>query len=178
VTAARQRAATSIALPVLAAAMLLAGAACSAEGDAATPAVRASTTTEVKLPSRLLGLRVVSENIRGNLSRIQETFLQSVGLFSFREKNDLLRATLQVGRFNDVAEQDKARFRDGIIGQLGSSVPVTLKVGDGTVYLSTGSDQNIFSWFDDAGFYVLSIRSDYPFPRTMMRKLLESDLLA
>jgi hypothetical protein len=178
VTAARPRAAASLAFPVLAAAVLLVGASCSSEGDAAATTARAPAATEVKLPSRLLGLRVVSENIKGNLGRIQQTYLQSVGLFSFRERNDLLRATLQVGRFNDVAEQDKARFRDGIIGQLGSSVPVTLKVGDRTVYLSTGSDQNIFSWFDDAGFYVLSIRSDYAFPRTMMRKLLESDLLA
>ena len=119
----------------------------------------------------------MSENIRSNLDRIQQSYLQGLGLFSFREGNDLLRATLQVGRFNDVADQKKTAFQNSIIGQLGSSVPIPLRVGDRTVHLATGSDQNIFSWFDDKGFYVLSIRSDYPFPRTMMRRLLKMELL-
>ncbi len=152
--------------------------ACSSSSEAESPATPAPASAyEVNLPARLLGLRVVSENIRSNLSRIQQSYLQGVGLFSFREGNDLLRATLQVGRFNDVATQQKADFQDDVIGQLGASVPTKLRVGERTVYLSTGSDQNIFSWFDDRGFYVLSVRSDYAFPRTMMRKLLDMELL-
>jgi hypothetical protein len=163
---------------LIGAASVLLGPACSSDSEATTSRTPAPASAyEVNLPSRILGLQVESENIRANLDRIQQTYLQSLGLFSFREGNDLLRATLQVGRFNDVADQERARFRDSIIGQLGASVPTRLRVGEETVYLSTGSDQNIFSWFDDKGFYVLSIRSDYAFPRTMMRKLLNTELL-
>lgn len=166
-------------LALLVAACALTASACSSSSEAETPGTPAPASAyEVKLPQRLLGLRVVSENIRANLSRIQQSYLRGVGLFSFREGDDLLRATLQVGAFNDVADSKKADFRDAIIGQLGSSVPIPLRVGERTVYLSTGSDQNIFSWFDEKGFYVLSVRSDYAFPRTMMRRLLNMELLA
>jgi hypothetical protein len=162
----------------MSAACIMTASACSSASEAEAPPTPAPASAyEVNLPGQLLGLKVVSENIRSNLSRIQQSYLQGLGLFSFREGNDLLRATLQVGRFNDVADQKKAEFQNAIIGQLGSSVPIPLRVSDRTVYLSTGSDQNIFSWFDDKGFYVLSIRSDYPFPRTMMRKLLKMELL-
>jgi hypothetical protein len=165
-------------LLVTSAACILLVPACSSSSEAESPSTPLPASAyEVNLPSRLLGLKVVSENIRSNLSQIQQSYLQGLGLFSFREGNDLLRATLQVGRFNDVADQKKTKFQSAIIGQLGSSVPIRLRVGDSSVYLATGSDQNIFSWFDDRGFYVLSIRSDYPFPRTMMRKLLNMELL-
>lgn len=168
-TVRRLAAAGSIVLAALASA-------CSSDTDASPQTVRAPVEAEVALPSQILGLKVVRENVKANLSNVQQTYLQSVGLFSFREGDDLLRATIQVGRFNDVADQDKARFRDGIIGQLGSTVPVKLRIDERTVYLSTGSDTNIFSWFDDVGFYVLSIRSDYAFPRTLLRKLLDMEL--
>jgi hypothetical protein len=159
------------------AACVLLAPACSSSEAETPPTPAPASAYEVNLPGQLLGLKVVSENIRSNLSQIQQSYLQGLGLFSFREGNDLLRATLQVGRFNDVAETKKTKFQNAIIGQLGSSVPIRLRVGDRSVYLSTGSDQNIFSWFDEKGFYVLSIRSDYPFPRTMMRKLLKMELL-
>jgi hypothetical protein len=159
------------------AACILLAPSCSSSEAETPPTPAPASAYEVNLPGQLLGLRVVSENIRSNLSQIQQSYLQGLGLFSFREGNDLLRATLQVGRFNDVADAKKSKFQNAIIGQLGSSVPIRLRVGDRSVYLSTGSDQNIFSWFDEKGFYVLSIRSDYPFPRTMMRKLLKMELL-
>jgi hypothetical protein len=41
------------------------------------------------------------------------------------------------------------------------------------VFLSAGTEQNIFSWFDPKGFYVLSVRGDYPFSRTLVRRLVE-----
>jgi hypothetical protein len=88
-----------------------------------------------------------------------------------------LRATLQVSEFNEVAPNDKERFRDSVIGQLGSSVPVELRVGDEKIFLSAGGEQNIVAWFDDFGFYALSVRGDYPFPRTMIRKLLSMEIL-
>ena len=129
------------------------------------------------LPSQILGLRVVEENVTSEIKGINETYLDSLGLFSFREADDLLRATLQIGRFNEVAEPQRRRFRDAIIAQLGSTVPLRLRVGDDDVWLTSGTEQSIFSWFDDEGFYVLSVRSDYAFPRSLLRKLLEIDVL-
>jgi hypothetical protein len=131
----------------------------------------------VSLPSQILGLKVVEENVASEIRGVSETYLDSVGLFSFREADDLLRATLQVGRFNEVAEPQRQRFREAIIAQLGSTVPIQLRVGDRDVWLTSGTEQNIFTWFDNQGFYVLSVRSDYAFPRTLLRRLLEADLL-
>jgi hypothetical protein len=140
----------------------------------ASPPGRARAT----LPARILGLEVFEENISGNIKGVSGTYLQSLGLFSFREGDELLRATLQIGRFNDVAENEKKRFRDAIIGQLGQSVPIELRVGTEKVFLAAGGEQNIYTWFDDLGFYALSVRSDYPFPRTLVRKLLDLEILA
>ncbi|HYZ91524.1 MAG TPA: hypothetical protein VFA34_03910 [Actinomycetota bacterium] len=129
------------------------------------------------MPSQILGLKVVEENVGGDIRGVSGTYLDSLGLFSFREANDLLRATLQIGRFNEVADPQRKRFRDAIIAQLGSTVPVQMRVGDNDVWLTSGTEQNIFTWFDSKGFYVLSIRSDYSFPRTLLRKLLETSPL-
>ncbi|MGH2759819.1 MAG: hypothetical protein ACRDKJ_09670 [Actinomycetota bacterium] len=131
-----------------------------------------------RLPEQILGLKVVEENVATEIRGVSGTYVDSLGLFSFREENDLLRATVQVGRFNDVAEPKKQRFRNAIVAQLGSTVPAQLKVGDRIIYLTTGSEQSIFSWFDDVGFYVLSVRSDYAFPRSLLRKLVETQLIA
>lgn len=131
----------------------------------------------VSLPSQILGLKIVEENVTTEIKGVNETYLDSLGLFSFREEDDLLRGTLQVGRFNEVAEPDRKRFRDAIIAQLGSTVPLQLRVGEDDVWLTSGTEQNIFTWFDEKGFYVLSVRSDYAFPRSLLRKLLETELL-
>jgi hypothetical protein len=45
------------------------------------------------------------------------------------------------------------------------------------VYLTTGNDQNIFMWFADRGFFVLSVRDDYEFPRTLLRRLVEMEIV-
>jgi hypothetical protein len=160
----------------LALAVILA-ASCSSD-DADGPRVVPPERAQANLPAKLLGLQVVEEDVSKNVSSISRTYLQSVGLFSFREGDDLLRATLQIGKFNDVAENDKERFRDSIIGQLGSSVPLELRMGKKKVFVAAGGEQNIYTWFDDLGFYALSVRSDYPFPRTMVRKLLNLEILA
>ena len=110
----------------------LAFGACSSDDE---PTVAARTVpAKVNLPRKVLGLEVVEENVKTNITSIKASYLQSLGLFSFREGktkgDELLRATLQVGRFNDVAEQDKERFRNAIVGNLGSTVPVELRVGN------------------------------------------------
>jgi hypothetical protein len=134
--------------------------------------------SSARLPAKVLGLEVVEEKVGQNISDVQRTYLRSIGLFSFREGDDLLRATLQVSEFNEVAPNERERFRDSVIGQLGTSVPIELRVGEEKLFLAAGGEQNIYAWFDDHGFYALSVRSDYPFPRTMVRKLLGLEILA
>jgi hypothetical protein len=131
----------------------------------------------VSLPKQLLGLEIVAENVDAKLEGIRGSYLDGVGLYSFRQSDELLRATLQVGRFNAVAEPDEARFRNQVIAGLGSTVPEELRLGKERVYLTSGNEQNIFAWFDDEGFYVLSVRNDYPFPRTLLRRLVTADIL-
>jgi hypothetical protein len=156
--------------------LLAVSVACSSNDDTKTNASAVTQTVQVNLPAELLGLKVVRENVKADLTDVKGSYLQSIGLFSFRETSKLLRATLQVGRFNDAAKEQQAKFRGSIIGQMGSSTPVEIRAGTHHVWLSTGSEQNIFTWFDDHDFYVLSIRSDYPFPRTLVRTLLDRQL--
>jgi len=156
-------------------ALLLFLPACGNESEAVPR--RAVSKAVVSLPSQVLGLKIVEENVAGEVRGVSGTYLDSLGLFSFREEDDLLRGTLQVGRFNEVAEPERKRFRDAIIAQLGSTVPLQLYVGGRDVWLTSGTEQSIFTWFDPKGFYVLSVRSDYSFPRTLLRKLLEAEPL-
>jgi hypothetical protein len=163
------------------AAVLLAGAlltvACSSDEPEAAGNVTARRSA-ARLPEKILGLEVHEEKIGQNITDVQRTYLRSIGLFSFREGEELLRATLQVSEFNDVAPNERERFRDSVIGQLGTSVPVELRVGDDKLFLAAGGEQSIYAWFDELGFYALSVRSDYPFPRTMVRKLLNMEILS
>ena len=58
------------------------------------------------------------------------------------------------------------------------STSIRLRVGRSDVWLSSGSDQSVFSWFSGNAFYVLSVRSDYPFQRTLLRKLMDASVLS
>ncbi len=148
-----------------------------ASGKAPQASPTAKPLVNVDLPSELLGLHVTPESVQGNVKGIDQTYLQSIGLFSFREKSKLLRATLEIGVFNKLAPATKADFRSTIIGGLGGSVPIQLRMGQTSVYLATGADQNLFTWFDDKAFYVLSMRSDFPFQRTLLRDLVNTRIV-
>jgi hypothetical protein len=143
---------------------------------AAAPSAAPKKGATLSLPSQILGLQVHAEDIGSQLARVKQLYLDSVGLFSFREKDDLLRATLQVSRFNELAEPDVPKFRNSVVANLGSTVPQELRVGEAHVWLTTGNQQLIFVWFQRRSFMVLSIRGDYPFPRTLLRKLLDADI--
>lgn len=126
----------------------------------------------VTIPSQVLGLRVQAEDISKQLKSTKRPYLDNVGLFSLREK-DLVRATYQISRFNDLARPDDSTFRNSIIGLLGSSKPQKIRVGDDEVYITTGNEQSIFVWFRGKGFFVLTTHQQYEFPRTLLRRMLE-----
>ena len=136
------------------------------------------TAAEVGLPSKLLGLRLVEQDIAERLEVLDASYFDALSLFGFRENDEkeTLRAALQVGRFNDLARPDDPSFVDRIIAQTGVSIPEEIRVGDHPVYMSTGQLQYTFLWFADDHMYVLNVRKDYPFSRSMLRKLLEGSL--
>lgn len=160
---------------VAAFALLVVAAACGGGSKAET--ISKPSPAVVTLPSQIVGLRVVRENVGAELRGVSASYLDSLGLFSFREKSNLLRASLQVGRFNKEAAPNQARFRDAVIAQLGATIPVRIRVGETDVWLSQGTDQSIYTWFSKNAFFVLSVRSDYPFPRTLLRKLVEQEVV-
>lgn len=128
----------------------------------------------VILPAQLLGLQVQREEVGDLLEQAERSYIAGVGLFSLREK-DLVRATLQVSKFNRLARPRNSGFRASIIGRIGQRSPQQMRVSDTTVYVSIGTDQTIFAWFKDRGFYVLSTHRDYEFPRTLLRRVMQVD---
>lgn len=131
--------------------------------------------TTIRFPAQLVGLEVVPENVSKVVSAVKRPYVDSLTVFSFREK-ELLRATLQLSRFNRLARPNDSKFRASIIGLLGSSKPLLIRVDDTTVYVTAGNKQNVFVWFNDKGLFVLSVTLDYQFPRTLLRRVIEQDI--
>lgn len=129
----------------------------------------------IRFPSQLVGLEVVPEDVSKVVAAVKRPYVDSLTVFSFREK-ELLRATLQLSRFNRLARPNDAKFRASIIGLLGSSRPLLIRVGETTVYVTAGNKQNVFVWFTDDGLFVLSVTLDYAFPKTLLRRVIEQDV--
>lgn len=128
---------------------------------------------EIQLPSQMVGLTVGRENIESSLAQgADQPFVDSVGLFAFRERDDLLQATLQISRFTDEARPEDGTFRGAIVSRIGGTNPRRVRVGGQQIFVTTGRNQNVFIWFERKGFFVLTVRSDYTFPRTMLRRIL------
>lgn len=142
----------------------------SPNGEAAAGEV---ATGGVRLPRQILGLQVAPEDVAKEFESTKRSYVASVGLFSMRE-NDLVRATLQVSRFNRLANPDSPSFRSLIINRLGTAKAETLQVGDTDVYVTSGTDQQIFAWFEGRGFYILTTHRDYEFPRALARRVIET----
>ena len=128
---------------------------------------------EIRIPSELLGLAVGAEDIRSQIDQTEQPYIDSVGLFAFRQGKDLLQATLQLSRFTPGARPESASFRGSIISRIGGTAPREVRVGDREIFLTTGRNQVVFIWFDKRGFFVLTIRRDYAFPRTLLRRILD-----
>ena len=82
-------------------------------------------------------------------------------------------ATLQVSKLGGPARTDDPVFRRSIVGRIGGSVPREVRLGDTTVWLTTGTSQRLTAWFHGDYFFVLSTRADYERPRTLLRELVE-----
>lgn len=129
----------------------------------------------VRIPTKLLGMDVKAEDVRKDIEAVDRSYFDSVGLFSFRE-GDLLRATLQVARFNSAAREDSNNFRRAIVGLLGTSTPQEMRVAENIVYSTSGTEQIVYAWFNKKGMFVLSVHREYEFPRTLLRRSLAIEL--
>lgn len=157
-------------------AFLLVAVACG-DGEAAERSVSPPPPARVQLPSMLLGLTVEPADIEERLEGAEAPFVDSVGLFTLRdEDDDRLRATLQVSRFTPEARPETEEFRQSIIGGIGQTVPRQVPVGEEQVFVTTGRNQNVFIWFRERGFFVLTVAREYRFPRTLLRRVLELEL--
>lgn len=126
----------------------------------------------VKLPDRIIGLSVKPEDITADLAKVQGAYVDSVALFGLRD-GTVLRAALQVSRFNRLAKPNDPAFVTLIVNQFGTSEPQEMRLGDQAVWLSPGKLQYIFLWFSGDKMFVLTGRRDYPFVRSLARRLVE-----
>jgi hypothetical protein len=135
-----------------------------------------ATAASLNLPTQIVGLKVVPEELEEeDLDKVDRPYVDNLAVFSLRE-GKLLRATLQVARFNRAARPDDDAFRGQILGLLGGQQPFDINVGDTEVNTTTGTGQNVFAWFGGRGMFILSVQQDYPFPRTLLRRLIDRDL--
>lgn len=145
-------------------------------GGCAQSSAQAVKGEEIKLlgadlvPTEVRGLTVTVEPADA-VKGAKSAFVDAVGLYSLRS-DDLLQATLQVSRFTDDAKLD-AQFRRGVVQQIGSTTPQAVRMGDKTVYLTTGKRQRVAVWFEGKYLFILGTREEYPTPRALLRDLLE-----
>jgi hypothetical protein len=151
---------------------VLAGACGGDEPQAAASEVKPLGAETV--PGELNGLAVQPEEI-ANLQEVKRPFVEAAGLYSLRA-GEQLQATLQISRFTEEAETDKNEFRTSVVQQIGSSVPRIFRMGERTVYLTTGRRQSIAIWFEGRDLFVLATREEYDQPRTLLREALEIKL--
>lgn len=157
--------------------LLVAGALCALAvtscGGGKVEQSAAASPAQINLPAQVLGLKVQPENISAKLTQIKRPYVDSVAVFSLRD-GDLLRASLQASRFNSAARPKDPEFIGTIVSTIGGSAAQQFRVSGEDVYATTASDQIVFSWFKGRGMFVLAIQKDFQFPRTLLRRLIES----
>lgn len=177
----RRRASVAVAASLL----LVVGSACGDAGDVIDGEEVAAVATPLGftggdivpidaelLEGDVLGLQVATEDVADRLVNVRDTYVQELSLYSLR-RGELLMATLQVSRLGGPARPDDRDFRAQVVNKIGGTAPREVRLGDMTVWLTTGNGQHLQAWFRDDLFFVLSIRSDYERPRSLLRELLE-----
>ena len=133
------------------------------------------TARSLRIPSELVGLRVGTEDISRQTAKVKNSYADNIGMFSLRE-GDLLRATLEVAHLNALARPNNKGFQQSIVQLLGGSTPIPIRIGQITIYSTSGNKQNIFAWFNGRAMFVLTIHQDFEFPRTLLRKVVVLEL--
>jgi hypothetical protein len=145
-------------------------------GDRATPSTLA-TIPPTALPSEILGLTVAAEDSAPLVEGQTNSYVDAVGLFSFR-KQDLLQATLQVTHLRQDAASRDLQFQRRVVGQIleaGSDLP-EYRMDEKKVYLGEGPRQSVAVWFNGPHMMVLSSRADFDQSRALLRALVETEI--
>lgn len=141
-----------------------------AEVDAAKD--RQLEQLDISVPLSLDGLRVDEEDITETVEQGSRPYLDAVALYSFREEDDLLQATLQVGRFAGDVDAEDEEFRDLIINNIGTGAR-ELRMGDHTVFVTGADRQTLSVWFQGDHLFILSTRDGFEGGRGLLRAALE-----
>lgn len=150
---------------------------CGSKAEVATSA-RPIEVLPINLPDDIVGLKVRNEDIAGALKEVRPSYVRQAALFSLRSPDDLVQATLQVSRFRDERRYKTSGFRRTIINQLGSSTPRETRMGEHTVWRTSGSKLALAVWFEGDSMYLLSIRDDFDRPRTLIRTFIDMRVTA
>jgi hypothetical protein len=116
-------------------------------------------------------LTVSPEKLPSGISKNSETYARAIGFYSLRQ-NQLVEATLEIVHLGTNANWSSAGFQSSLVGQVAGGVPSTLQLSGHTVYEATATGSGMTMWFDGPYFYVLSIRSDYKSPRSLLESAL------
>jgi hypothetical protein len=142
-------------------------------GGSAPPTTRVHALPLPRLGDHVLDLQVQPETARVSaLKGVTRPYVDGIGLFSLRSDAQL-EATLQVSRFTSRGDTRSQRFRDSVVRQIGSTVPQEFRMGQHRVWLTTGRRQSVAVWFEQKYLYILSVRDDYPQPRSLLRTVLD-----
>jgi hypothetical protein len=124
------------------------------------------------VPSELMGLPVTQEDMSASLSTQKDAFVEAIGLYAMR-RSELVQATLQVSRFRSNAPVARSSFRTSVVSQIGGRKSQQFRMGESTVYRTTGRKQVISLWFRGPYLFVLSVRDTFDHPRSLLREALE-----
>lgn len=125
------------------------------------------------VPASILDFKVQKENIEVSLDKAQKAYVDATVLYSVRNDEDVVQATIQISRFSEDADVESGRFRRRVVQQLGGSVPQTIRVGEQRVFQTQQAKSRIASWFKGRHLFVLSVREDFDQPRNLLRQSLE-----
>jgi hypothetical protein len=123
------------------------------------------------LPTSMQGLAVAPEEVLSSIAPARRSEVEAAGMFSLRA-GDLLEATLQVSRLRNEKRFRTPSFRALVVSQIGSSLAHKTRLDDMDVYLTTGAKQRVAVWFKGRYFFILSMRDDYKYQRSLVRTAL------
>ncbi|HEX6489276.1 MAG TPA: hypothetical protein VF137_10475 [Candidatus Dormibacteraeota bacterium] len=128
---------------------------------------------KVYAPNQLSDLRVTPANPCSTFLEARgDRALNGIALLTLRRNDNLLEATLEVGRFEPSAPVTDKGFQSSVFISIGDVVPRPLQVGNQTVYTSSSPGLQLVTWIRGRFLYVLAIRATYGFPKALVRDAL------
>lgn len=120
------------------------------------------------VPPQLAGLRVVAEPLAPLLQGVSASDATAAGFYSLRAGRQL-EATLQLTKFGPTVSWRSRSLQQRVVNQIGEAQPRVVALPDGDVYVSAGGHDRLAVWFRSGYLFVLTIRNDYAYPRTLVR---------